>query len=84
MYEKYVSRIILDFESKTEARNIYLVLYPETVKVPSHRSRYELLLEEKTLVITIYSKDLSSFRAAVNTMLRLLQTLEPLIMEKTI
>ena len=79
MNEKYIGKISLEFNTVTDAENIYVALYPETIKVPSHRSRYELYIQDKRVVIAIYSKDITSFRAAVNTMLRLLQTIEPLI-----
>ncbi|RLE58995.1 MAG: hypothetical protein DRJ35_06760 [Thermoprotei archaeon] len=79
MKEKYVGKIIFSFEDPSISRILYQALYPETVKVPSHRSQYEISLKDNILIITIFSKDLSSFRAATNTMLRLLRALEPLL-----
>ncbi len=64
------SRIIIDFESKEKALNAC-----ESINIDQEdtkRSNIKMSVKDKKLVITLKTSDLVAFRAASNTIARLL------------
>jgi len=54
---------------------LYAALKPESQPTPRHRSRVEVIYESPlTLRVIIHSRDISSLRASLNMMLRVLGT----------
>ncbi len=54
---------------------LYSSLLPEVRTPPSYRSRSEIRVSPQKMVLTIEAADLVSFRAAVNSYLRLINAL---------
>ena len=68
----YSFRMTVTLSSSQCARIIYMALIREVENPPSYRSRAVLHQEGDSVVLEIFSNDLSSFRAAINSYLRLL------------
>lgn len=71
----FEGKIIIRFDDVKEAEIFYKALKPEETSSPRYRTKAEIVLKENELLIIIRSKDLSSFRAATNSFLRLLNTM---------
>ncbi len=71
----FEGKIAMEFDESKEAEIFYKALKPEEISAPSYRTETRIVLERNKLLIVIKSKDLSSFRAATNSFLRLLNVI---------
>jgi len=64
------SEVEIQMEDKKTADIIWNAIKPEIENSPSNRSKMEMKLKDKTIILKIKSKDATAFRAAINSTLR--------------
>jgi len=72
----YLCRVTVSSNDDRWREALCLALKPEEDSPPSHRSKMSVKCCERSVTIVIESRDLASFRAAVNSLLRLLKAVE--------
>ncbi len=74
--------ISVKFEDSKTAEVFFNALYPETLKTFTNRSSISMQQEENRIQFTIHAKDVTAFRATINSYLiwmRVLQSISTLI-----
>ncbi|MCD6458151.1 MAG: hypothetical protein DRJ39_00665 [Thermoprotei archaeon] len=71
--------IIVNLDSFKTAKIMYEALNPEVKSAPSYRSKSSIFLEKSKIIITVNANDLTSFRAAVNSYLRLIHVISEVL-----
>ncbi len=72
-----VFKAVIKVNVGEDAAVLYKALYPEENSPPSHRSRMSVVMAGGEEVrVTVISSDLASFRAALNSVFRLLGAVE--------
>ncbi len=74
-------KIILNVANSQMADVIYASLLPETQDQPSYRSRSSIERSDKQVILAVEARDLASFRAAMNSYLRLIHVLVRVLSE---
>lgn len=72
----YSCKVAVTSKSTVDLRALCLALKPEERTPPSHKSKMSILCSEHCVSIVVESNDLSGFRAAVNSLFRLLKAVE--------
>ena len=67
--------IQIDLKSKIQAKLAFESLKPETLVSLSSRSKAKLSLKGKTLILTIYAKDVTALRATINSYCRFIASI---------
>ncbi len=73
--------IILNVANPQIADVIYASLLPETQNQPSYRSRSSIEKSNEKVILAVEARDLASFRAAMNSYLRLIHVLVRVLSE---
>ncbi|MDR2544636.1 MAG: hypothetical protein LBD03_03675 [Methanobrevibacter sp.] len=63
-------KIFIDFDSEKDADIVYNAVYLEIEATPDYRSKACIEVEGQTLTIFIDSKDMTSFRASINSIIK--------------
>jgi KEOPS complex subunit Pcc1 len=63
-------KIIINFDTEKELNIIYKAILPEIKTSPDYRSKANIKIENQTLIITINSEDMTSFRASTNSIIK--------------
>ena len=74
-------KIILNVANPQIADVIYASLLPETQNQPSYRSRSSIEKSNEKVILAVEARDLTSFRAAMNSYLRLIHVLVRVLSE---
>lgn len=69
------------FEDNVVSKIIYRALAPEINNPPTYRSKLKMELRENELIIKISSKDIVSLRAAINSLLRWINSITNILGE---
>ncbi len=69
------ANINIEFETNDLAEIVYRAIKPETIKPPTERSKPIIHKNKNLISIQIYSKDLTSIRASLNSYLRWIKTI---------
>jgi KEOPS complex subunit Pcc1 len=62
--------IRLNFSSKKELKAVLEALKPETITLPTRRSKIQIMSEGNNLTLSFEATDTSSLRAVINSYLR--------------
>ena len=68
------TEIEIEFSKPEIAEIVYMSIKPETIKPPTERSKPKININKNIITIQIYSKDLTSIRASINSYLRWIKT----------
>lgn len=68
--KNFEAKIELNFKSKKYINSLLSALKPETLSIPTHRSKVRVSTLNNTLILKINAKDIVAFRAAINSYLR--------------
>jgi KEOPS complex subunit Pcc1 len=66
------SRIAIDFDNKKQAKIIHDSVLLEFESSPDYRSQMTINLENNSIIIAILSEDATSFRASINSAIKLI------------
>ena len=77
--EKIETEFIVEFDSAEDASIVYNSMLPEIEAETNERSRTNLTLDSKKLVINIISKDIVSLRASINSYVRWINLSEKIL-----
>ncbi|MBQ6443703.1 MAG: hypothetical protein IJJ11_03370 [Methanosphaera sp.] len=77
--EKIETEFIVEFDSAEDASIVYNSILPEIEAETNERSRTNLTLDSKKLVINIISKDIVSLRASINSYVRWINLSEKIL-----
>ena len=71
--ESVKSDIAIEFENQKQAKIIYDAIVLEFETAPDYRSSMNLTLDESRILIRINAEDSTSFRASVNSAIKLIK-----------
>ncbi|AWX33292.1 KEOPS complex subunit Pcc1 [Methanosphaera sp. BMS] len=77
--KKIETEFIVEFDSAEDASIVYNSILPEIEAETNERSRTNLTLDSKKLVINIISKDIVSLRASINSYVRWINLSEKIL-----